>query len=101
MTTETIPAEWNDPHAVMPHLAEQCRQWTIALQQLDQDLAVVQGAVDPGEHLSAIAHEARRIQLQEWLTTIRAQLLELTHQVGNRAQVYQTVAEELGKEAST
>ncbi|HLZ30879.1 MAG TPA: hypothetical protein VKV73_26470, partial [Chloroflexota bacterium] len=67
---------WNDPREVMPHLAEQCRQWTVALQQLDQDLAVVQGAVDPGEHLSAIAHEARRIQLQEWLTTIRAQLLE-------------------------
>ncbi len=85
---EAVWGAWRDPRAVMPHLAEQCRQWEVELRAIAAEVGVVQGALDDTEALRALADIDRRLE-------------EILRQVANRASAYQTVADELGKEAST
>jgi hypothetical protein len=98
-----IPAEWRDPKHVMPHLAAEVGDWVTQLRQLDQDLAVVQGALEQAEEIVVATPVGQATGpapdttdvLAEWVTSIRAQLAEVTHQLAGRAQTFRLIAEDL------
>jgi len=92
MTAEPIPAEWRDPRVVMPHLAELLGRWKVSLDQLEENLSVIDGSLEDLE-------EPDRTRLRDWLESVQGQLHELNLHVASRATAYQTVADELGKEA--
>lgn len=95
-----IPDEWREPRLVLPHLADELGGWLARMRSIEQDLTVVQGALDkepnPSERngLAAVRLQERE-QLLEWITKIHAELLELNHQVANRLSAYVLIAQDL------
>lgn len=95
-----IPKEWSDPKLVMPHLADELLEWLTRLRGLDQDLAVLQGALDeepkPGAQTGVSAFRLpERERLLEGITTIRGRLQEIDHDIGGRAHAFKLIAEHL------
>jgi hypothetical protein len=84
-----IPVEWSDPRIVMPHLVEQVTEWLTAWREIEQDLTVVQGALDSNGEVLDRAH------ILAMVTSIHARTLELGHQVGQRATSYSLIAQDL------
>lgn len=87
-----IPREWRDPRQVMPHLAAELTDWLNSMRSMEQDLAVVQGALDPNHD------EIDITQVREWVTAINARASELRHQVAGRLQAYLLIAADLQRE---
>lgn len=86
--TGALHPEWRDPQQVVPHMAHLLEELQAKLHAVEQDLAVVLGALEPET-------DQRPIDLPRWIEGIRGRVLEAESAVGQRAVIYKHLAEEL------
>lgn len=85
-----IPDEWSDPHQVLPHVSEQLKRWLAISREIETDLSVVLGGIDPDG-----ADRVGRGTVRGWLTSLQGRLHELNHEMGRKATVWDLIAQDL------